>query len=86
MTGIGGLILEKKGFKLPEELRPVAWALLLGGVLFILVEFCLRGKHLSAEVTWLVALAVGLGQLVAAVFPGSSRSGTTILLGALFSG
>jgi undecaprenyl-diphosphatase len=83
LTGIGGLILEKKGFKLPEELRPVAWALLLGGVLFIVVEFCLRGRKLSAEVTWLVALAVGLGQLVAAVFPGSSRSGTTILLALL---
>src|SRR5256714_2982002 len=32
ITGVGGLVLEKKGFKLPENLLPVAWALLIGGV------------------------------------------------------
>lgn len=80
LTGVGGLILEKKGFKLEEHLVPVAWALVVGGVLFLLVEYWLRGKSARAEVTWLVALAVGLGQLVAAVFPGTSRSGITILL------
>ncbi len=80
ITGIGGLILEKKHFKLPEELMPVAWALLIGGILFVVVELLLRGKSLSNDVTWTVAIAVGLGQLVAAVFPGSSRSGTTILI------
>ena len=83
LTGIGGLILEKKGFKLPEALKPVAWALLIGGALFIVVEYLLRGKTLGNEVTWTVALAVGLGQLVAAIFPGASRSGTTILLALL---
>src|SRR5581483_9276903 len=35
ITGIGGYILEKKNFKLPEELLPVAVALLIGGILFI---------------------------------------------------
>ena len=80
LTGVGGLILEKNHFKLPEELAPVAWALMIGGALFLVVEHWLRGKPAQAEVTWLVALAVGLGQLVAAVFPGASRSGTTILL------
>lgn len=83
LTGIGGLILEKKHFKLPEELGPVAWALLIGGVLFVIVEFLLRGKKLRDDVTWTVALAVGIGQLIAAVFPGSSRSGTTILISLL---
>src|SRR5512146_2497792 len=38
ITGDGGLILEKKGFKLPETLQPVAWAVFLGGVGFIVVE------------------------------------------------
>lgn len=79
ITGIGGLILEKKGFKLPEELAPVAGALLLGGIGFVAVELWLRGKTRASEVTWLIAVAVGVGQLVAAVFPGASRSGTTIL-------
>jgi undecaprenyl-diphosphatase len=80
LTGIGGVILDKKGFKLPEEIAPVAWALLIGGVGFVAIETWLRGRPLKDDVTWTVALAVGLGQLVAAVFPGSSRSGATILL------
>ncbi|HEY6170039.1 MAG TPA: undecaprenyl-diphosphate phosphatase [Verrucomicrobiae bacterium] len=79
ITGMGGLVLEKKHFKLPEETFPVAVALLAGGLVFLAVEFWLRGKRLAEEVTWTIALAVGLGQLVAAVFPGASRSGTTIM-------
>src|SRR5579872_6761598 len=37
ITGAGGYVLEKRGFKLPEKLLPVAVALLIGGILFILV-------------------------------------------------
>ena len=79
ITGVGGLLLKHFGVKLPEELTPVAWALLLGGVAFIAIEFSLRGKKLGNQVTWTIVLAVGLGQLVAAIFPGTSRSGSTIL-------
>jgi undecaprenyl-diphosphatase len=80
MTGVGGLILEKRGYKLPENLAPVAVALFIGGVLFVIVERMLRGKTLRSEITWPIVIAVGLGQLIAAVFPGTSRSGATILL------
>ena len=80
LTGIGGFILDKKGFKLPEELKPVALALLAGGIGFVVVEAWLRGRKLEDEVTWTIAVAVGIGQLIAAVFPGTSRSGVTILL------
>ena len=80
ITGIGGYIMEKKGFKLPEQLQPVAWALLIGGIGFVGIETWLRGRTLSKEVTWPIVIAVGLGQLVAAAFPGTSRSGATILL------
>ena len=80
ITGAGGLVLEKKGFKLPEEFLPVAVALFVGGVLFVLVETWLKGRTLKNEVTWSIVIAVGLGQLVAAVFPGTSRSGMTILM------
>ena len=79
ITCIGGFIIDKKGIKLPEQLAPVAWALLLGGLAFIAIEFLLRGKKLGSDVTWTIAIAVGLGQLVAAVFPGTSRSGSTIM-------
>src|SRR5882724_11472533 len=83
ITGAGGMVLEKKHFKLPEELLPVAVALFSGGVLFVLVERRLRGRSLRDEVTWPIVFAVGIGQLIAAVFPGTSRSGATILLALL---
>ncbi len=79
LTGIGGLIIDKRGFKLPERLEPIAVALLVGGIAFIVVERWLRGRSLGQEVTWTIAVAVGLGQLVAAVFPGTSRSGISII-------
>jgi len=79
LTGLLGYILKKRGFELPDELAPVAWALLVGGIGFVVIEAWLRGKKLTDQVTWAIAIAVGLGQIVAAVFPGASRSGTTIL-------
>jgi undecaprenyl-diphosphatase len=80
LTGGPGYLLEKQGFKLPEQLAPVACALLIGGLGFVLIEAWLRGKPLNDHVTWTIAVAVGLGQVVAAIFPGASRSGVTILL------
>ena len=80
ITAVGGLILKKLHVKLPEEVGPVAWALIVGGVLFLVVELLLRGRRLVDEIPWSVAVAVGLAQLVAAAFPGASRSGTTILI------
>lgn len=83
ITGAGGLALDHFKVKLPEEAAPVAWALLLGGIAFVVAEFFLRGKKPVNEVTWAIVLAVGLGQLVAAIFPGISRSGSTILFALL---
>jgi len=80
ITGVGGLLLEKGGFKLPDDPLPVALALFLGGVAFVALERWLKGRPVSEDVTWAVAVAVGLAQLVAAVFPGTSRSGASILL------
>jgi undecaprenyl-diphosphatase len=83
ITGAGGFILDKKGFKLPDQLLPIAIALFIGGVLFVVVEKWLPGKVHQSEITWTIVFAVGIGQLIAAVFPGSSRSGVTILLALL---
>jgi len=80
ITGACGFVLDKKGAKLPETLLPVAIALFVGGVLFVLVEKWLQGRVHQSEVTWTIVFAVGIGQLLAAVFPGASRSGATILL------
>ena len=83
ITGVGGLLLKHFNVKLPEQLAPVAWALLIGGIAFLAAEFFLRGKKLSNDITWTIVLAVGLGQLVAAIFPGTSRSGSTIVFSLL---
>ncbi len=79
ITGVGGLVLKKLDFSLPDRVTPVATATLLGGILFLVVENWLRGRPASDEITWRVAVAAGLAQLLAAVFPGTSRSGATIL-------
>lgn len=80
LTGVGGLAIKKLGFSLPDTVTPVALATLIGGVLFLVVERWLRGRPQGTEVTWAIALAMGVGQLLAAVFPGLSRSGATILI------
>ena len=79
ITGAVGFVLDKKGFKLPESSTPVAVALLVGGLAFLAVEFFLRGKKLGTEVTWTIAVAVAIGQLIAGTCPGTSRSGATIM-------
>lgn len=78
ITGILGLIASKMGFKLPEAIAPVAWALVIGGIWILVAEWFASKKIDTTAVTWKVAIAVGLGQIVAAIFPGASRSGVTI--------
>ncbi len=80
ITGAVGFVLDKRGFKLEENLAPIAVALLVGGVAFLVIEWWMRGKKMRDEITWFVVFAVAVGQLIAAVFPGSSRSGSTIIL------
>lgn len=79
LTGIGGFVWDHLGHKLPKELGPIAWALFIGGIAFIAVEQWLRGRALKNDVTWPIAFAVGFAQLIAAIFPGVSRSGSSIL-------
>jgi undecaprenyl-diphosphatase len=79
ITGAVGFVLDKKGFKLSESPTPIAIALLVGGIAFLAVEFFLRGKKLGTEITWTIAIAVAVGQLIAGTCPGTSRSGATIV-------
>lgn len=84
VTGIGGLIIKKLGFRLPEDVTPVALATLIGGFLFLAVEAWLASRPTSDEISWTLAFAMGFAQLLAAVFPGASRSGSTILIALMF--
>ncbi len=79
ITGVGGLILKKLGMELPEDPAPVAWAVFLGGVAMLLVEQWIRKRPMTDQISWSLAAAIGGAQLIAAAFPGASRSGTTIV-------
>jgi undecaprenyl-diphosphatase len=79
ITCAGGFALDHMRCKLPETIHPIAWALLIGGVLFLAVEKWIKNKPLTDNLTWTVAIATGLAQLLAAILPGTSRSGSTIL-------
>ncbi|MEX2221681.1 MAG: undecaprenyl-diphosphate phosphatase [Candidatus Rokuibacteriota bacterium] len=80
ITGVGGLVIKGLGAGLPKEISPIAWATLLGGIAILAIEWALRARPSGLDVTWVMAVAVGLGQLLAAVFPGTSRSAATILV------
>lgn len=80
ITGAGGLLMKKLGLELPETALPVLAALFIGGVLFVAVERWLRGREPRDEITWTIAIAIGVAQLAAVAFPGTSRSGATILV------
>jgi undecaprenyl-diphosphatase len=78
VTAVGGLLVKKLGFTLPEAVRPIAIALIVGGVAILAIERLMAGRPEASTVTWKVALWVGISQVVAGVFPGTSRSAATI--------
>ncbi len=83
ITGVLGLAATKLGYKLPETVTPVAWALIIGGVWMIGAEWLATRRPESSTITWRVAVLVGLAQVVAGVFPGTSRSAATIFVAML---
>ena len=78
ITVIGGFVAKKMGLKLPDTIAPVAWALVLGGFAIFAIEAHAKRLQASDALTWKVAFWVGIGQILAAVFPGVSRSAATI--------
>ncbi|MFV0408659.1 MAG: undecaprenyl-diphosphate phosphatase [Paracoccus sp. (in: a-proteobacteria)] len=83
VTAVLGLVVDKMGFQLPETVTPIAWALIIGGIWMIVAESYAEKLPDSVVVTWKVAIAVGIAQVVAGMFPGTSRSATTIFIAML---
>ena len=78
ITAVGGLAVKKLGATLPETVAPIAGALIVGGVIILLIEAYVARRPENAALTWAVAFWVGVLQVVAGVFPGTSRSAASI--------
>lgn len=88
-AGIVGILFDDKIDALFYNWLTVAIMLILFGILFIIIENKNKNKspkiNSIAEMSYTSALIIGVFQLIAAVFPGTSRSGATIL-GAILIG
>jgi undecaprenyl-diphosphatase len=87
VTAVGGLLVKALGWELPTEVAPIAWALVIGAVWMLVAEqlAARRAERLGERttITWTVAVLVGIAQVVAGVFPGTSRSAATIFVALL---
>jgi undecaprenyl-diphosphatase len=79
LTGIAGFVAKKSGLTLPETVLPITVATVVGAFVIVWIERRIKGRTLGDTVTWAVAVAVAAGQMLAAVFPGTSRSGAAIM-------
>ncbi len=86
-AAIVGILFDEVFEKLFYNPTCVAIALIVFGILFIVIENKNRKAKITSleEITYNTALLIGIFQLIAAIFPGTSRSGATIL-GALMIG
>ncbi|MEO7149102.1 MAG: undecaprenyl-diphosphate phosphatase [Rhodanobacteraceae bacterium] len=84
ITAALGFIAVKRGFELPKTVTPIAWALIIGGIWMIGAEQIAARRPPSTRVTWTVAILVGIAQMIAGIFPGTSRSAATIFAAMLF--
>ena len=84
-AAVVGLLLDEVFEKYFYNMVSVAIALIVVGVAFIFVEKKNKDKkprvNSLSEITFKDALLIGVFQLLAAVFPGTSRSGSTIMGG-----
>ena len=88
-AAVVGLLFDDKINELFYNSTTVGIMLILFGIAFIVIENRNRGvrprvRRLS-DITYMTAFIIGMFQLIAAVFPGTSRSGATIV-GALLIG
>ena len=88
-AAIVGVLFDEVFEKLFYNYVCVAIALIFFGIAFIIIENKNKGKNSKinslAELSYNTVLLIGIFQLIAAIFPGTSRSGATIV-GALLLG
>ncbi|MEZ5405865.1 MAG: undecaprenyl-diphosphate phosphatase [Verrucomicrobiia bacterium] len=79
ITIIGCLVAKRVGFQLPITLWPIVIALWLGSFAIFVAEKFLKKYQPTEIITWNIVIWVGISQILAAVLPGTSRSGATII-------
>ncbi len=86
-----GILFDEQLEALFYNYTTVAIMLIIFGIAFIVIETYNENRHKKpkirrvADITYTTALLIGIFQLIAAIFPGTSRSGATIV-GALLIG
>ncbi|HMB57346.1 MAG TPA: undecaprenyl-diphosphate phosphatase [Arenimonas sp.] len=83
ITAVLGLIVKKLGFELDDAVQPIAWALIIGAIWMLAAEQVAEKKAPNTNISWTAAIGVGLAQVVAGIFPGTSRSAATIFVAML---
>lgn len=84
VTAVLGLLVKGLGWELSHELTPIAWALILGAIWMLIAEHI--GAHRQSRnkggtsITCTAAFLVGIAQVMAGVFPGTSRSAAAIFV------
>lgn len=81
-AGVAGLLLKDFFDQVFQNAPMAAFFLLVTAGLLILSEHSGKPARTMAEMTWQDAILIGVGQM-AALFPGVSRSGSTIAAGLL---
>jgi len=83
VTAIPSYLLKKQIGQNLESLSVMAWALLLGGVIMWIIDIVCRSPRTRdmEEMTLPQAVWIGAVQILSAVFPGTSRSMSTIAAG-----
>ncbi len=82
-AGVVGVLWDDVFTEKFYNFKCVAIMLIVVGVVFIIVENWNRGKRPKVksvdDIGYLQALMIGVFQMIAAIFPGTSRSGSTIV-------
>ncbi len=83
VTAIPSFLLKKQIGQNLESLSVMAWAILIGGIVMWLVDALCRRPQTSSmdSMSLFQAIWIGAAQILSAVFPGTSRSMSTIAAG-----
>jgi len=83
ITAVPSYLLRKQIGKNLENLHVIAWAMLVGGIIMWVVDAVWRRPRIEhvEEMSYVQAVWIGAMQILSAVFPGASRSMTTIAAG-----